>query len=78
MSISTDSRGYMIGGLWFEDGAEYRVSGSCNQIGNWAEVSLQLNGGSPYISRIYFGDDGEIYMEGYQPDTPVTFAFKRE
>lgn len=78
LGIQTDGFGYMTGDLFFEDGAQFRVSGSCNQIANYAEVSMSLNGGRPYVARIYFGDDGGIYMEGYQPDTPVTFAFMRE
>lgn len=78
MSINTDARGYLIGDVWFEDDAQFSLSGSCNQIGNYAELSISLNGGSPYVARIYYGDDGRIYMEGYQPGTPVTFAFMRD
>lgn len=69
----------MMGSLsLIEPEADYEVSGTCNQIGNYADVELRLNRGSPYIARIYVGDDGLIYMEGYQPGTPVTFALSRD
>jgi len=79
LSINTDTIGTMVGYLSLvEPDADYNVSGSCVQYGNYAEVELRLNRGNPYVTRIYMGDDGQIYMEGYQPGTPVTFALQRD
>jgi hypothetical protein len=78
LSLGTDTTGTMMGTLsLIEPDAEYSVSGTCTQIGDYADVELRLNRGQPYIARIYQGDDGRIYMEGYQPGTPVKFALER-
>jgi hypothetical protein len=61
-----------------EPNANYDISGSCEQIGNFAEVELRLNGGQPYEARVYVGDDGRIYLDGEQEGTGIKFAFVRD
>lgn len=69
---------YLDGSLAITDpDSSYRVSGACNDDGDGtAEVTMNLNGGAPYVGQIYVADDGEVYFEGSQGS--INFAFKRQ
>ena len=78
LAVNTD--GYMVdGNLVIEDPeAMYDVSGSCEQVGEAADVRISLNGGQEYIGQIYRADDGQVYFEGQQPGTGIRFVFQRQ
>lgn len=77
VALRTD--GYNIDGqmtLTYPD-ASYRISGTCSDDGDGsAEVTINLNGGAPYVGQIYVADDGEVYLEGQQGS--MEFALKRQ
>ncbi len=77
MALRSDGY-YVDGSLVITDpDGQYRVSGTCQDDGDGtAEVTINLNGGAPYVGQIYIAEDGEVYFEGEQGR--ITFELKRQ
>ncbi|MGZ3700679.1 MAG: hypothetical protein ACXWSD_02790 [Bdellovibrionota bacterium] len=70
---------YVNGSLVIEDPeASYRVTGTCEQVGEVADVSISLNGGQPYVGQIYRADDNQVYFEGTQAGSNIHFTMQRQ
>jgi hypothetical protein len=78
--LAMDTEGYDVDGtLVIQDPeAVYDVNGSCEQVGEAADVRISLNGGMPYVGQIYRADDGQVYFEGEQQGTGIRFVFQRQ
>ena len=70
---------YVQGTLVIEDPeTTFNVSGTCEQVGDAADVSISLNGGQPYVGQIYRADDNQVYFEGSQFGTNIRFTMQRQ
>ena len=79
LNMSSRGNGDVDGFLSLVDpDANYTVDGYCEQKGDYADVEISLNGGQPYEGQIYVADDGEIYFEGEQDGTNISFVLHRE
>jgi hypothetical protein len=59
--------------------ARYSIQGGCDQTDEgYANFWLTLvPGGQPYFGTIYVGDDGQVYIEGQQDGTNISFVLQR-
>lgn len=78
--LSMNTENYDVdGSLTVEDPeATYEVDGTCEQVGDAADVSISLDGGQPYVGQIYRADDGQVYFEGTQQGTGINFSLQRQ
>ncbi len=79
--LSLDSGGFSVRGTLFLQApdATYRVDGSCNESGDSsAEIAFAIDGGQQYQGQIYVADDGEVYLEASQNNSPFTLSLKRQ
>ena len=72
--------GYLVDGeLVLQDPDQtYTMRGTCEQVGDTADVEFSLNGGAPYVGQIYEADDGQVYFEGQQNGSNITFVLQRQ
>ena len=76
-----DTRGYLNGRFYLSaPAATYNIEGGCEPTSDqYARFWLTLvPGGEPYYGTIYFADDGNIYMEGEQQNSGITFVLRRD